>query len=285
MTNVTCNQCGTINLVAAEVCRVCSAELRSAARQHEMNEDEPNPRLVANQVPRFTDASDAIGPTFHLFRKNLWLIAKIVFVIVAPLEILKALSFHQENFDWQLPLGLFMLQLIGNFLIAPALFYSLLKVMQTGNAPSLNEAYRWSLSKLPKLAVAAVVSWILMGLGYVLFIIPGIILSLVFAVVYPVAIFEKGSAIDALRRSAQLTKGNRWSIFLASFVIFILVAIINGIFSGAGSVLLLNGIALWPFDVLIAVVTDVFSEAFTVLSFVIYLGMLRTLETGQSVIE
>lgn len=281
MMNISCNQCGTVNLVADEVCRVCGAELRSMSQ----TEDEPNTRVVTDDIPPFTGATDGIGPTFHLFRRNLWLITKIVFVIVAPFEIFKALSFGQRDMDWQLPFGLFVMQFIGNFLIVPALFYSLLKVIQTGTAPSLNEAYLWSLSKLPKLAVASIVSGILTMIGFALLIVPGLILCCVFAVVYPVAVFEKGSAIDALHRSAQLTKGNRGSIFLTYVVIFILVAVINMAISGVGSVFLLNGINFWPVEVLIAVGGDIFSEAFTVLSLVIYLGILRTLASGQSVIE
>jgi hypothetical protein len=165
------------------------------------------------------------------------------------------------------------------------LFYSLLKVIQTGNAPGLNEAYLWSLSKLPKLALAAVISWLLTMLGFVLLIIPGIILSIVFSLVYPVAVFEKGSAIDALRRSAYLTRGHRGSIFLAYVVIFLLVAVISMCISGVGSIFFINGFRFWPLEAAISVVSDIFAEAFTVLSFVIYLGILRTLESGHSVIE
>src|SRR5690349_6075013 len=191
MTNATCIQCGTVNLVADESCTVCGSDLRpeiSEADRAAHRAWDPNPRFFTDDIPPFTGASDGIGPTFHLFRKNFWLITKIVFVIVAPFEIFKVLSLRQGAFDWQLPFGLFVMQLVCNFLVVPALFYALLKVMQTGNAPSINEAYRWSLSKLPKLALAAVASWLLTMLGFALLIIPGIILSLAFTVVYPVAV-------------------------------------------------------------------------------------------------
>jgi hypothetical protein len=248
-------------------------------------EHDPSTLVYTSDIPPFTGATDGIGPAFHLFRKNFWLITKIVFVIVAPLEIFKALSFRQGFTDWQLPFGLFVMQLVCNFLLVPALFYSLLKVVQTGNAPGVNEAYRWSLGKLPKLALAAVISWILTMIGFVLLIIPGIILSIVFALVYPVAVFEKGSAIDALRRSAYLTRGRRLSIFLAYFVITLLVGVISMGVSGVASIFVINGITFWPFEVGIAVISDIFAEGLTVLSLVIYLGILRTLESGQSVIE
>jgi len=281
MTTVRCLQCGTVNLVSNEVCTPCGAELRATPRP----DDDPSPRVYTNAIPPYTGPSDGIGPTFHLFKNNFWLIAKIVFVIVAPFEVFKALSVRQAQIDWQLSLGLFVMQLTCNFLVVPALFYALLKVTQPGTAPSLNEAYRWSLSKLPKLALASVLSWVITGLGFLFLIIPGIILSLTFALVYPIAVFEKGSASDALRRSAQLTRGHRWNIFLACFVIGLLVGVVNMGTGGVLGILILNGITFWPLEAALAIVTDIFAEAFTVLSLVIYVGILRTLESGQSVIE
>jgi hypothetical protein len=38
-------------------------------------------------------------------------------------------------------------------------------------------------------------------------------------------------------------------------------------------------------EVAVAVIGDIFAEAVTVLTLVLYLGILRTLESGQSVIE
>ena len=281
MTNVRCLRCGVVNSITDEVCKVCGAELQSATQA----DSDPSPHVYGSDIPPFEGPSDGIGPTFHLFRKNLWLITKIVFVIVAPYEVFKALSLGQGGIDWQLTLGIFALQLVGNALVVPALFYSLLKVIQTGNAPRINEAYRWSLSKFPKLILASLITWILIIVGFMLLVIPGIILSLTFSLVYPVAIFEKGSAVDALRRSSQLTRGRRWNILGAYFVIWILVVVISIGAGGVASIFLLNGVTYSAVGVIIAIVNAIFAEALTVLSLVIYLGILRTLESGQSVIE
>jgi len=288
MTNARCIRCGTVNLVADESCKVCGTELRP-----EFSEEgsappagsDPSPRAYTNDIPPFTGASDGIGPTFHLFKKNLWLITKIVFVIVAPFEIFKIVSIGQAELDWQLYSGLFALERVCDFLITPALFYALLKVMQTGTAPGINESYRWGLSKIPKLSLAEILSWILTLIGFVLLIVPGFIFSLAFTVVAPVAIFEKGSAVDALRRSWQLTKGHRWNILGASIVLGVLISVISAAVTGVVTIFALNGIAFWPLTVAAQIVSDIFARALTVLSLVIYVGILRTLESGQSVIE
>ncbi len=288
MNNVRCLRCGVVNLVTDEVCKVCGAELQPPFGQgetpHQATSD-PSTRVYGDVISPFEGPSDGIGPTFHLFRKNLWLISKIVFVIVAPFEVFKALSVDPTSIDWQLSLGLIALQLMANVLVVPALYYALLMVIQTGNAPSVNEAYRWSLSKFGKLVGACLISWILTVIGFVLLVIPGLILCIVFSLVYPVAVFEKGSAVDALRRSAQLTRGRRWNILGAYFVIWILVAVITSAASGLVSIFLLNGVMFWPLGAAVAIVNAIFAEALTVLSLVIYLGILRTLESAQSVIE
>jgi hypothetical protein len=288
MNNVRCLRCGVVNLVTDEVCKVCGAELQPAIAQAEVppqDTSDPGTRVYGDLIPPFTGSSDGIGPTFRLFKNNLWLITKIVFVIVVPFEVFKALSVGHGEVDWQLTLGLFLMQRMCDALIAPALFYALLKVIQTGSAPGLNESYRWSLGKFPKLILVSLMYWVLVTLATLLLVIPGVILAVAFSLVLPVATFEKGSAVDALRRSFRLTRGHRWNIFGASFVIGLLVGVIGLGLGGVVTIFALNGMPFWPVEVSVAVIGDIFAEAVTVLTLVLYLGILRTLESGQSVIE
>jgi hypothetical protein len=290
MTNVKCNLCGAVNNIAGEVCTVCGAELQSQSHYRE-----PESPLGSNDqnafspslkvIPPFDTAGDVIGPTFSLFFKNLWLITKIVFVIVAPFEVFKTLSLRSMEADPQLMVGIMALQLLCNALIVPALFYSLVQVMETGIAPSVNEAYRWGLSKIPKLSLSAVLSWILIMLGTLLCIIPGIILGLAFHVVYPVAVFERGSAVDVLKRSYELTEGRRLSIFLAGIVIAIAVAVGSLPVQGAVVALGLNGVDSALLLIVVSIYTDIVAEISTVFSLVVYLGILRTLGGRRTILE
>lgn len=290
MTNVKCNLCGAVNNVAGEVCTVCGAELQSQSNYHEpeppRDSDDQNAfHPAVNVIPPFDTASDVIGPTFSVFFKNLWLITKIVFVIVAPFEVFKTLSLRSMEADPQLMVGIMALQLLCNALIVPALFYSLVQVMETGIAPSVNEAYRWGLSKIPKLSLSAVLSWILIMLGTVLCIIPGIILGLAFHVVYPVAVFEQGSPVDVLKRSYKLTEGRRLSIFGAGIVIAIVVALCSLPAQGAAAALAINGVDSAPLLIAVSIYTDIVAEISTIFSLVVYLGILRTLGGRRSILE
>lgn len=283
MTNVNCIRCGVLNNVADEFCKACGAELQPQVAYGEPPPfgDYEQPRPPLNVIRPFDGPGDVIGPTISLFTKNIWLITKIVFVIVAPLEIFKVLSIGTTEPDWQLGVGIVALQLLSNALIVPALFYALVQVMETGTAPSVNEAYRWGLSKIPKLCLSAVMSWILIVFGLLLCIIPGIILSLAFHVVFPVAVFEKRGPVDVLKRSYELTEGHRWNILFGGIVIAILAGLCTIPASALVAALAVNQVSFLPLQVVAAIFTDIVAEASTVFSLVVYLSILRTLGGGR----
>ena len=98
MTNLQCLQCGFMDAVASEFCRQCGAELAptpiasvSYNLPVQLNELHPEPDPYGQTlIQPFDGISAVLSPTLSLFSKNIVLIAKIVFVVFAPYEILKA---------------------------------------------------------------------------------------------------------------------------------------------------------------------------------------------------
>jgi hypothetical protein len=281
MVNVRCIRCGVVNPVSDEVCKVCGADLAQPFRGPAYQSTSAQTHHRTTKLIRpFNGVTDVLSPAIQLFAKNLWLITKLVFVIVTPFEIFRVLSFPNET-DWQLRIGLFVLDLTCNVLIAPALIYALMVVIRTGEAPGITESYRFGVLKLPKLILCATTAWLLQMLGLLFFIIPGIIISLSLQLVYPIAVLEKGTISATLRRSRDLTRGHRGEIFIAVLLMMVLVSIINLSLSA----FLHWTDSLWALTVIAAIVNDILNQTTTVLSLVIYLSILRTLESGQSVIK
>lgn len=70
------------------------------------------------------------------------------------------------------------------------------------------------------------------ALGFVLLIVPGIMLMLMWAVAAPVVVVERDGVFQALSRSRELTKGARWKIlgvFLVLAVIYWLLITVLGL--------------------------------------------------------
>jgi uncharacterized membrane protein len=202
------------------------------------------------------------------------LITKIIFVIFAPFELFKALSFNAKPEDWQTLLGLSLMGLFCKALVAPSLIYALVTVMRTGVAPSLTDSYRWGLSRLGKLIICVAMAWTLQALGFLLLIVPGIILALAFELVYPMAALENRSPVEILKRSYNLTQGYRWRILGAGIIFGLLIAVVGIPITALAGALAFGRVEIWLLSVPIALITDVINEATTVLSLVIYFSIL-----------
>jgi uncharacterized membrane protein len=92
-----------------------------------------------------------------------------------------------------------------------------------GRPVVIGDAIRRSLSRfLPLFAVAILIA-LGVGFGFVLFIVPGIIVFLRWAVALPASVVENLGPLKCIRRSAELTKGHRWKIFGCFLILGVLV--------------------------------------------------------------
>ena len=303
MLNTYCARCGAVNQIGEHLCVGCGVNLAdqptyaAATERSEWTTDEPsswtaaqpsewepyrNPAAPLPGIGSFS-VGHVLGVTLRLFTKRLWLITKIVFLVVAPFEVFKLLSLTQARPDWQTISVAWLLGAICNILIAPALIYALMKVLETGVAPGVNESFRWGLTKVGRLAVCAAISFVLQALGYMLLVIPGIIVGLALALVYPVAVLEKGSPSDVLSRSRQLTRGYRWEILGAEMLLGLLALVVIGPVSFLFS--MISPEAPKGLLVIAAIVQDIVEQTGTVLSLVMYLTLVRTWRQQNSILS
>ena len=59
------------------------------------------------------------------------------------------------------------------------------------------------------------------GIGFVFFIVPGLVLIVIWAVVAPVTVLERPGIFAAFGRSRELVRGNGWSVFAVFLVVFV----------------------------------------------------------------
>ncbi len=90
------------------------------------------------------------------------------------------------------------------------------------NEVTLQKSYAIIFSKMGPLLWAASLSGLFIFLGFLLFVIPGIIIYLTFFLVVPIVLLEETRGMEALKRSQELMKGEKLKAF---FFIFILGAV------------------------------------------------------------
>lgn len=279
MLSTDCAYCGASNQATAQVCVACGDDLtlQPAFIGHDQDSEwepqiDPNQPLSGNT---YFGVDTAIAETLSFFGSNLWLITKIVVVTVAPFELFRQLNLAEIRDQYELMAWSFFLKGVCNVLVVPAVIYALTKVILTGKEPGVHQSYRWGLTKLGKVTCCAVIITALQALGYALLIIPGIIVSLVYILVYPIAVLEKGSVAEVFARSIELTRGHRLQIFAVWAITSVLLLVLSTVGS-----FIIEVSPFWLVKATVATVGDILDQAAIVLSLVLYLSLPRTSASG-----
>jgi hypothetical protein len=82
---------------------------------------------------------------------------------------------------------------------------------------------------LGQLILVGVVAGIGIAIGFVLIIVPGLILLTIWSVAAPVVVLERPGGLRALSRSRELVRGNGWNVFAVILLMVILVAVVSGV--------------------------------------------------------
>lgn len=153
-----------------------------------------------------------------------------------------------------------LLDLIDLALVGPlvsALQVQALFAVADGDHPRPDVVFERALRVLPTVVAAEIIAGIGIGIGIVLFIVPGIYLALRWAVVAQVAAAEQVQWPGAIRRSGELARGN----YLRVISVVVLVALITFLVSDVGHAIAGNSAKIGPVAIEIAVVTLVQSFA------------------------
>ena len=85
-----------------------------------------------------------------------------------------------------------------------------------------------------QLILVGIIAGIGILIGFILIIIPGLILITIWSVAAPVVVLERPGAFKALGRSRELVRGNGWQVFGVIVVLVIGVRIVAGIIEAIG---------------------------------------------------
>ncbi len=101
---------------------------------------------------------------------------------------------------------------------------------------SPGELLRSATPVLGQLILVGIVAAIGIVVGFLLIIVPGLILITIWSVAAPVVVLERPGVFPALGRSRELVRGNGWQVFGVIFVLFFLVLFVSsGIEIAAGA--------------------------------------------------
>jgi hypothetical protein len=199
--------------------------------------------------------------------RNLGLFTAIVLTVWLPGNIL--VNFVAYNYVEVSDLGIMKLTMWIEGIFGPiyigALVYALYQI-KMGKTVTYKKAMSIGFKKWGSLFAARFVASLIMGLGLIAFIIPGIILAVRYSLIDAAVVIEDKGASESRVRSIDLTAGRRWQIFWAAILFFIPFMIVSfTIYMPLGFFESLN---IMPVEVMLDCILDV---AFAVIQIVVFL--------------
>jgi hypothetical protein len=179
--------------------------------------------------------SEILATTVRLYRRYPLLFAILAVAVMAPykLAVLGVTGYGPLRHGHENAGVSLLLTLLDSALITPlisALHMHAVVAVGEGRRPRLRAVALRGLQVLPVVAAADIIASAGIFLGFIALIVPGVVLSLRWAVVSQAAALEHEGWLPAIRSSTRLTAGHYWHIF--GLLLFTVVFGI-GVFFGA----------------------------------------------------
>lgn len=210
--------------------------------------------MNAEKVSRELSLSEILSLAFNLYRSKFFqfFLPFLVFGIILGLSLYaitssfplppppSATASYEEIFEWFFP---FLSRAIVTGILLGLISW-IVGTTTTGvviknasdriekGTSNLGISFNYTISKLPSLLVAQFVAGILTLVGMLLFILPGLIIAMMFSLIAPAIIIEQKSAFESLERSRKLVR-KRW---LKTFALLIILGMFSGIIIGIANV-------------------------------------------------
>lgn len=212
-----------------------------------------------------------LGRAFGVMTGNPVTVFGIALLVGAlPQEVLGYLSRQAMSEDADVQAGIAALWLLSLplFLLTSALAQSALVRASGAYLEGRNAAIGACLAAGVRkiLPVIGLTILLMLGLllGFVLFVIPAVILALMWAVAVPALVEDDAGVIESFGRSRYLTKGSRWAILALLIVVVVItwliaaLAFIPGLILGISAA---GGAALSPVGFVISLITATLTTA------------------------
>ena len=125
-------------------------------------------------------------------------------------------------------------------LLSATLVYGTFQQLR-GQPASIGECLSYGIGRIFPVLGVALLAGLCIILGLVLLVIPGVIVATMLWVAIPVAVVERPGIVASLRRSTELTSGNRWRILGILVVLNVIERVMSFIIENA----VLENIALY----------------------------------------
>jgi hypothetical protein len=170
------------------------------------------------------EVGELLDEAFDLYKKNFRLFFGIAVLVNVPVSLLVLVFPYGSLAMWAVRIASVCVSFITMSALTDAALSRLL-TRETTIAASYRHGLRrlfWVLAGMTIYAVAA-------GIGLILFVFPGMVVSLWWLLLIPVIMVENRGWFGLLKRPRQLAAGNLWRLFFLALGLGLLALIVSGV--------------------------------------------------------
>jgi hypothetical protein len=131
-----------------------------------------------------------------------------------------------------------------------------------GDPVDIRSSYQWGLRRFGSVLLVSIMVGLIVAVGFILLIIPGLIFLVFLSVSVPALVVEGLRGREALRRSWNLVRTNFWHVAAVVVVAAIITGVVSGILSAIGGS---NRVVGAIFNIIGQVITAPYSALVTIL--------------------
>lgn len=179
------------------------------------------------------DFGRVVERTFRVIGDNLRTLAVAALVLfVAPIVVVFGLAaalsapLKTTTTLGSVTIGGALIVMIGGLMLQGVVIHAVISKLN-GRPAGFDDLIKVGLRAVLPLFGLAIVSTFALTFGFVLLLVPGLILCVLWSVASPSLVIEKRGIFSSLQRSRDLTRGHRWAIFGLLVVYFILIIVLS----------------------------------------------------------
>jgi len=184
-----------------------------------------SPTAFENVYLRPQSLSEILSGTLTLMRRHFWRLCGVFLAATVPAHLLMIYGQQTQSLPFIL-VGL--LVLFVAYLFVPPMLTVMIGDICRGMRPSLKRALLLSCRRLPVLFVNGLLWFLIVMVGFLLFVVPGVIAVVQLMFVSQVSTLEENRwGMAAIRRSRQLASGYNWRSFRLILIAFVIGFVIG----------------------------------------------------------
>jgi hypothetical protein len=174
-------------------------------------------------MERKLDVGATLSETFSIYRSQAGVLLPVAFCVFIVVAIVNGVLAGNLTL---FPIAMAVSVVAGT--LYQGLVVSLVSDVQDGRRDSsVGDLIRSTAPVIGPLILAGLLAGIGIGIGFVLIVVPGLILMTIWAVIAPVIVIERPGVLPAFGRSRELVRDNGWQVFGVIVTVFLITIVVQ----------------------------------------------------------